>query len=77
MKILQKEELEKLPTARLLTLFRRVKKSVKLMYSDITDYGNTPGFLEDRKGESYVKHCVEMDKYQDKIKKILNTREHK
>jgi hypothetical protein len=76
MKILKQEELHKLPTHRLLALFKRVRKSVKLMYADITDCGVAPEFIEERKDEDYVKHCVELDKYQERIKSILNTREH-
>ena len=63
MLILNKKQLKKLPTHRLLTLYRRRFKEMKQMYADITDIP-----------EDGVRYCVELDKYCDLMKSILNKR---
>jgi hypothetical protein len=69
-KMLNKKQLKKLPTRRLLALYRKNFKEMKKAYASVTNYGTMPENDE-------VKHCVELDKYCDVMKNILNTREKK
>lgn len=76
METLRKEELNNLSTSRLLTLYRKVRRDYHNTYAYITDYGNYPEVFQDREDDSEVQRCVELDKYHDKIKAILDTRGH-
>jgi hypothetical protein len=71
MKILKKEELEVLSTRRLLSLYRRVRKEFHLMYYDIAGYDSTTP-----ENDPMVMRCVNLDKYRNEIKSILDNREH-
>jgi hypothetical protein len=68
MRILKKHELTKLPTPRLLTLY---KKTIKQFHSSYYH------MLKDviTKDSDDVKHCIELDTYCREMKGILNTRE--
>ena len=75
MKILQNQELQKLPTHRLLALYRKTFRHMKSLYADVTDYGTAPEFLEDT-NDDRVKLCVELNVYCDDMKTLLDDREH-
>ena len=75
MKILQNQELQKLPTHRLLALYRKTFRHMKSLYADVTDYGMAPEFLEDT-NDDRVKLFVELDVYCDDMKTLLDDREH-
>ena len=75
MKILRKQEFQKLPTHRLLALYRKTFRHMKSLYADVTDYGTAPEFLEDA-NDDRVKLCVELDVYCDEMKSLLDEREH-
>jgi len=75
MKILQKQELQKLPTHRLLALYRKTFRHMKSLYADVTDYGTAPEFLDDTE-DPRVTLCVELDTYCDDMKTLLDNREH-
>lgn len=72
--MLTEKQLKKLPTKRLLTLYRKKAKRMKNWYAYMTDYGNMPEALDNDSDE--VRYCIKLDKYCDLMKSILNTREH-
>lgn len=69
MRILKKHELSKLPTPRLLTLYKKIIKQFHTSYHYM---------LKDviTKDSNDVKHCLELDTYCRDMKNILKTREH-
>ena len=71
--MLNKKQLNKLPTPRLLQLYRKNFKKMKSAYAYVTDYGVMPEALNNDTEE--VRYCIELDRYCDEMKKILNTRE--
>lgn len=73
MQILEKTQLEKLPTARLLALYRKTRKNRDSAYAWVTDYGTMPEALKEDSEE--VRHCIQLDKYCDEMKSILDTKE--
>ena len=67
--------LNKLPTHRLLVLYKKKRKWKKSIGAMVTDYGNDPEHLDDTEDDE-VKIYHALKKYCEKIKKILDLREH-
>jgi hypothetical protein len=74
MRILPTHELKKLPTHRLLALYRKNFKHMQNGYASITDYGTMPEVLQDL-NDPLVKEIIELNGYCDEMKFILNSRE--
>ena len=74
MKILETHELRALPTPRLLALYRKKFKHMQNGYALLTDYGTMPEALQDE-NDQFVKELKKLNRYCDKIKAILDTRE--
>ena len=68
--MLNKQQLKKLPTHRLLSLYRRNFKEMKSVYVDMTH-----DFMPGEVLNNEVRYCIELDKYCDIMKSILNKRE--
>ena len=68
--MLNKKQLKRLTTHRLLALYRRNFKEMKSSYADMTN-----DFMPEADNDG-VKYCVELDKYCDTMKAILDKREH-
>lgn len=75
-KMLDRNQLRKLTTKRLMTLYRKKFKSMKSCYAYITDYGAMPEILNNNNDSDEVQYCIRLDKYCDLMKSILDTREH-
>ena len=76
MQFLNERQLEELPTARLLALYRKRSKEMRSAYAWITDYGNYPEGIKDKEDDPYFQKTLQLNKYCDQIKAILDNREH-
>lgn len=74
MKILETHELKALPTPRLLALYRKKYKHMESGYAIVTDYGAMPEALKDE-NDQFIKDLKKLNKYCNKMKAILDTRE--
>ena len=68
-------QLAKLPTHRLLNLYRKRYKSLRHLGAAVTDYGSWPEHLEDME-DPEVEQYWKLDAYVKRIKAVLDTREH-
>jgi hypothetical protein len=67
--------LNKLPTHRLLVLYKKNRKWKKVIGAMVTDYGNYPEHLDDIEDDEVKLYHV-LNKYCKKMKKMLDLREH-
>lgn len=77
-KMLTDEQLQKLATNRLLAVFQMVRATISCIY---THYGHRcceicNEYIGDNWEEDVHQHAVPLEEYQNRIKAILNTREH-